>query len=137
MLVSKRIEWLKNQIAELDKSFSWQMPNAQFPDNAKVEEFLRGPATTFTITKGVHRFKGFQDASNCAAKWTREAQTHASFKMKASAVYADAVVTITKTRKWFDECQRTFEKYKVELAQLLERTGGEIDCSDNKRARIE
>ncbi|KAE9022664.1 hypothetical protein PR003_g11187 [Phytophthora rubi] len=135
LLVSKRIEWLKNQIEMFDKPFSWQMPDAQFPDNAKVEEFLHSPAATMTMTKGVRKFKGFQDASNYAAKWMREAQVNASFEMEASAIYADAVVTITKTPKWFAEGQHTLGQYKVELAQLLEYAG-ETNSYARKRARL-
>ncbi|KAE9313001.1 hypothetical protein PF001_g8944 [Phytophthora fragariae] len=120
LLVSKRIGWLKNQIEMFDKPFSWQMPDAQFSDNAKVEEFLRSPAATMTMTKGVRKFKGFQDANNYAAKWTHEAQVNASFEMEASATNADAVVVITKTRKWFDECEHTLAQYKAELDRLLE-----------------
>ncbi|GMF32213.1 unnamed protein product [Phytophthora fragariaefolia] len=97
LLVSKRTEWLKSQIDRLDKPFSWEMPDAQFSDNAKVEEFLRGPAETMIMTKAVEKLKNkdFQDASNYAAKWTREIQVGASFKMVASSANADAVVTIT------------------------------------------
>ncbi|KAE9269222.1 hypothetical protein PF008_g30916 [Phytophthora fragariae] len=137
LLVSKRIDWLKNQIDGLDKPFSWQMLDAQFPDNAQVEEFLRGPATTMTMAKGVHKFKEFQDASNCAAKWMREAQINASFKMKANAINANASVTITKTRKWHAESQQKLKGYKVELAQLLKYAGGETNYGDKKRARLE
>ncbi|EGZ25586.1 hypothetical protein PHYSODRAFT_257845 [Phytophthora sojae] len=136
LLVSKRIEWLKNQIEKLDKPFSWQMPDAKFPDNAKVEEFLQGLAETMTMAKGVRKFKGFQDASNYAAKWTRGPQVGASFKMEASSTDANAVVAITKTRKWFTECQHKLRQYKVELTQLREYTG-ETDDSDSKRARLE
>ncbi|EGZ25589.1 hypothetical protein PHYSODRAFT_326582 [Phytophthora sojae] len=136
LLVSKRIEWLKNQIEKLDKPFSWQMPDAKFPDNAKVEEFLQGLAETMTMAKGVRKFKGFQDASNYAAKWTRGPQVGASLKMEASSTDANAVVAITKTRKWFTECQHKLRQYKVELTQLREYTG-ETDDSDSKRARLE
>ncbi|KAE9333263.1 hypothetical protein PR003_g14106 [Phytophthora rubi] len=138
LLVSKRIGWLKNQIEMFDKPFSWQMPDAQFSDNAKVEEFLRSPAATMTMTKtkGVRKFKGFQDANNYAAKWTHEAQVNASFKMEASAIYADAVVTITKTPKWFAEGQHTLGQYKAELDRLLEYAV-KTNSSNCKRARLE
>ncbi|KAE9318668.1 hypothetical protein PF008_g18454 [Phytophthora fragariae] len=40
-IVSKRIEWLKSQIEVLDKPFTWEMSDAEFSDNAKVQAFLR------------------------------------------------------------------------------------------------
>ncbi|GMF47476.1 unnamed protein product [Phytophthora fragariaefolia] len=134
LLASKRTEWLRNEIDRLDKTFSWEMPDAQFSDNAKVEEFLRGPDETMRMKKGVYKFKGFQDANNHAAKWTREMQISAAFEIEASSTNADAVVTITKMRKWFVECQQKLERYKEELSKLLKFAGEEPSRSD-KRAR--
>ncbi|EEY53518.1 uncharacterized protein PITG_07183 [Phytophthora infestans T30-4] len=67
-----------------------------------------------------------------AAKWTREDQVNASFEMEASSMNADAVVTITKTRKWFEERQRRFLTYKVEPNRLRRRYQ-----YDEKRVRLE
>ncbi|GMF14088.1 unnamed protein product [Phytophthora lilii] len=39
-IVSKRMAWLNENIQSLDKPFAWSMPDAQFPDNAHVQEFL-------------------------------------------------------------------------------------------------
>ncbi|KAE9031381.1 hypothetical protein PF011_g126 [Phytophthora fragariae] len=105
-IVSKRIEWLKSQIEVLDKPFTWEMSDAEFSDNVKVQAFLRGPAVSMKMTKSVHKFKGFQDARNCAADWMRNNQRNASFEMQASSTSGNAIVTITKTRKWYTGCQR-------------------------------
>ncbi|KAI9998962.1 hypothetical protein PInf_003626 [Phytophthora infestans] len=43
--------WLTEQCELLDTPFSWEMPDATFPENTEVQTFLRG-----------------------AAKWTRESQ---------------------------------------------------------------
>ncbi|KAG6975116.1 hypothetical protein JG688_00002729 [Phytophthora aleatoria] len=135
-IVTKRTQWLTDQIELLDKPFSWEMPDAKFPDNPKVQEFLRGPDTTMKVTKAVQKFKSFQDANKYAAKWTREGQVNASFKMEASSTNANAVVTLTKTRTWFVECQRKLQAYTKELNQLKEHCGGDTGGGDKKRPRL-
>ncbi|KAL4161584.1 hypothetical protein PRNP1_002136 [Phytophthora ramorum] len=117
-LLSKRITWLNTEIESLDKPFSWVMPHAAFSDNVEVQAFLRGPEVPMKMSRRVRKFKGFHDANNYAAKWTKEKQVKASFKMEARSIDADAVVTITKTRKWFAECQQTLQQYKEELDRL-------------------
>ncbi|KAG3088629.1 hypothetical protein PI124_g14332 [Phytophthora idaei] len=94
------------------------MPDTEFPDNAKVQQFLRGPDFMMRMAKDIHKFKGFKDARNHAARWTRENQSNASFEMEASSTNGNAVVTITKTRKWFTECQQNLQRYKKEPSQL-------------------
>ncbi|KAG2774981.1 hypothetical protein PC129_g1585 [Phytophthora cactorum] len=135
-IVTKRTQWLTDQIELLDKPFSWEMPDAKFPDNPKVQEFLRGPDTTMKVTKAVQKFKSFQDANKYAAKWTREGQVNASFKMEASSTNANAVMTLTKTRTWFVECQRKLQAYTKELNQLKEHCGGDTGGGDKKRPRL-
>ncbi|KAF1788047.1 hypothetical protein GQ600_26035 [Phytophthora cactorum] len=116
-IVTKRTQWLTDQIELLDKPFSWEMPDAKFPDNPKVQEFLRGPDTTMKVTKAVQKFKSFQDANKYAAKWTREGQVNASFKMEASSTNANAA-------------------YTKELNQLKEHCGGDTGGGDKKRPRL-
>ncbi|ETN18788.1 hypothetical protein PPTG_04273 [Phytophthora nicotianae INRA-310] len=136
-IATKRMQWLTDQIESMDKPFSWEMPHASFPDNNKVEIFLRGPDATMKVTKKVQKFKSFQDANNYAAKWIREEQVNASFETEASSTNADAVVTITKTRKYFNECQHKLQAYKTELNQLKEQCGGDTSGGDRKRIRLE
>lgn len=50
------VSWLKAQIQDLEKPFSWEMPDAKFPGNAQVQTFLRGPAESMT-TKEVRSSK--------------------------------------------------------------------------------
>ncbi|EEY53492.1 uncharacterized protein PITG_07150 [Phytophthora infestans T30-4] len=117
------------------------MPDAKFAENPKVEAFLRGPDFIMKVTKGMQKFKSFQDANNYAAKWTREDQVNASFETEASSMNADAVVTITKTRKWFEERQRRLLAYKAELNRLQEHCEGhcegDTNGGDEKRVRLE
>ncbi|KAF4031489.1 putative Fe2OG dioxygenase domain-containing protein [Phytophthora infestans] len=140
-ILPKRIQWLTGQIELLDKPFSWKMPDAKFAENPKVEAFLRGPDFIMKVTKGMQKFKSFQDANNYAAKWTREDQVNASFETEASSMNADAVVTITKTRKWFEERQRRLLAYKAELNRLQEHCEGhcegDTNGGDEKRVRLE
>ncbi|KAF4031885.1 hypothetical protein GN244_ATG16289 [Phytophthora infestans] len=107
------------------------MPDATFPENTEVQTFLRGAGMAMKVKKGLRKLKSFQDVTNCAAKWTRESQVNASFETVPSCTNADVVVTITKTRKWFDERQRKLELYKEELKQLKEQCGGDTRGSDN------
>lgn len=45
-IAAKRAKWLKGEIRRLNTKFSWEMPNAEFPKNPKIEAFLRGPDTS-------------------------------------------------------------------------------------------
>ncbi|KAE9278564.1 hypothetical protein PF008_g28587 [Phytophthora fragariae] len=121
-IVEKRITWLKAQIQQLDKPFSWEMPDAEFSDNAQVQTFLRGTAQSM-VTKDVHRFKKLQDAHNFVAKWMRAEQKSASYVMAASEEDGTAVVTITKTRAWFSARQKELLQYTTELEMLTTHFG--------------
>ncbi|ETI35924.1 hypothetical protein F441_17757 [Phytophthora nicotianae CJ01A1] len=137
-LVVKRVGWLKKQIEAYDRPFSWEMPDAEFADNSTVQQFLRGPDVTMRMTRDIYKFKGFKDARNHAAEWTRKNQVNASFEMEASSTNGNAVVAITKTRKWFTKGQQNLERYKKELSQLKKHNSCKSgDPSDVKRARVE
>lgn len=92
-----RIKWLKNQLQALGKPFSWEMPDAYFPDNARVQAFLRGPNVSMN-TSGVRHFNGVSHARNYAKKWMREKQINASITLEADGRGQSAYVIITKTR---------------------------------------
>ncbi|EGZ26005.1 hypothetical protein PHYSODRAFT_326952 [Phytophthora sojae] len=139
-MVSKRVEWLKSQVEALDKPFSWEMSDAEFKDNAKVQAFLRGPDVSMKMTKSVHKFKGLQDAQNCAANWVRNSQKNASFEMEASSTKGKVIVTITKARTWYTECQQKLKSNKAELSRLLKHGNaaeGGGDTVNSKRAPVE
>ncbi|KAG3037573.1 hypothetical protein PC121_g24057, partial [Phytophthora cactorum] len=99
-VVPLRVKWLEDQIEAMDKTFSWEMPDADFSPNEKIQAFLRGPEQSMT-TKGVKTFKSFQEAKNYAAKYMPKERDDCSFEMEAAEVDGDAFVTITKTRDWF------------------------------------
>ncbi|GMF11720.1 unnamed protein product [Phytophthora lilii] len=42
-----RVECLESRIEALHKLFSWKMPCAKFPNNTKVQAFLRGPVRSW------------------------------------------------------------------------------------------
>ncbi|OWZ04633.1 hypothetical protein PHMEG_00023431, partial [Phytophthora megakarya] len=131
-VAANRTAWLKKEIQTLDVPFSWEMPDAQFPDNVQVQEFLRSSEESMS-TKGIVNFETLQEARNYAAKWMREEQVKASFLMEASEEEDVTFVTITKTKGWFSECQKLLLKYKTELDTLNDR----FICSPTKRTRIE
>ncbi|KAG6941590.1 hypothetical protein JG687_00019562, partial [Phytophthora cactorum] len=95
----EKVKWLEDQIEAMDKTFSWEMPDADFSPNEKIQAFLRGPEQSMT-TKGVKTFKSFQEAKNYAAKYMPKERDDCSFEMEAAEVDGDAFVTITKTRDW-------------------------------------
>ncbi|EGZ25792.1 hypothetical protein PHYSODRAFT_247740 [Phytophthora sojae] len=135
-VIAVRVEWLKSQIEELKKPFSWAMPNAKFPHNAQVEAFLQGTEESMT-TKGIETFETLQDARNYAAQWMREEQVEASSEMEAAEEDGTAFVTITKTPDWFMEHEKKLAKYNTEL-KLLEECYDEVtQGGPRKQARVE
>ncbi|KAE8979523.1 hypothetical protein PF011_g22817, partial [Phytophthora fragariae] len=119
-VVPKRIKWLKDQIEVLEKPFSWEMREAQFPDNAEIQSFLRGPEESME-TKEAKKFDNLQEAGKYAAKWMNEKQTKCSFEMEAHEKEGEASVTITKTRDWFLKQQSDLVLYRKELRRLVDR----------------
>ncbi|KAG3106516.1 hypothetical protein PI124_g9039 [Phytophthora idaei] len=108
-IASKRIAWLRDQTQR-----TWEMPEAEFPENAKVQEFLRGPGTSM-VAKEVVTFKTLQDARNYAAKSMRKGQVGASFVMEASEQDGTAFLTVTKIKAWFSKHQHLLLQYKKDM----------------------
>ncbi|EGZ25990.1 hypothetical protein PHYSODRAFT_326937 [Phytophthora sojae] len=138
-IANKRIEWLNIQLQALGKPFSWEMPDASFPDNARIQAFLRGPESSMD-TNGVRHFNGVGHARNYAETWMREKQVNASFTLEAEGRGGSAYVVITKTRAWLSEHQKELLKHKTELALLSARFGaaeGAASGGARKRARHE
>jgi hypothetical protein len=135
-IAAKRTEWLTSQLEALGKPFSWEMPDAYFPDNARVQAFLRGPNESMSTT-GVRSFNGVGHARNYANKWMRGKQINASFKLEPEGRGQGALVVITKTRRWFSQHQKELLAYKSELRLLLERFGEGAGGGSRKRARLE
>jgi hypothetical protein len=119
-IVTCRSDWLESQIRVLEKPFSWEMPVAEFPDNGSVEAFLRGPEEE-TTTKGMISFQNLGRAIDFSyaysGGWPR-VQEGCSFKMKTGEEESDVFVTVTKTRKWYDENQGNLPQLKEELGEL-------------------
>ncbi|KAG2761684.1 hypothetical protein JG687_00016792 [Phytophthora cactorum] len=121
-IAEKRSEWLNDQLQALEKPFSWEMPDAYFPDNANVQAFLRG-STVSMNTIGVRHFNGVSHARNYAKKWMREKQINASYTFASDGRGQSAYVTIKKTRDWFSEHQKKLLEYKTEFNLLSARFG--------------
>ncbi|KAI9998957.1 hypothetical protein PInf_003621 [Phytophthora infestans] len=113
-MIEPRLEWLNQQLDMLDKPFSWEMPEAFFSDCARVQAFLRGSEVAMT-TRGVVYFRNLRHAQ----RWTRHSQDNASFEMTAEGNGRDAFVTITKTRRLYEQQYARVTKLKEERQQLL------------------
>ncbi|KAG3090353.1 hypothetical protein PC122_g7496 [Phytophthora cactorum] len=111
--VDAALRVVEPQLDKLDLPFSWEMPNAIFIDNARVQAFLRGPEIAMT-TEGVIYFRNLKHAQ----RWTRHTQENASFELTAEGSGRDAFVTITKTRRLYEEQQTIVAKFKEEKEQL-------------------
>ncbi|POM70267.1 hypothetical protein PHPALM_13317 [Phytophthora palmivora] len=118
-ITTARIKWLKNQVqGRPEKSFTWEMPSAAFPDNARIQAFLRGPEQSITTT-GVRVFSGLP----AARKYANNAeQINCSFTMEPAGRGKDAYVKITKTRTWFNK-QYGDTGMHTELKLLIDRFG--------------
>ncbi|POM79878.1 Hypothetical protein PHPALM_2354, partial [Phytophthora palmivora] len=120
-----------------DARASIVMSNAHFPDNVRVQAFLRGPSASMN-TRGVRLFNGVSHTRNFAKKWIREKRINASFTLEADGRGQSAyVITIMKTRVWFLEHQKKLLEYKTESELLSERFGLASSGTSRKRARRE
>lgn len=123
---SSRIKWLKEQIQELSKPFTWEMPDAKLYSNRDVETFLRGPEESMTV-----EFDTIEDARDYAEAWENR-MNNSSFKTEAASSGENAFITITKTREWFDDRQKTLEQYKEELTRMVQQFGERGDDGDER-----
>ncbi|ETI35837.1 hypothetical protein F443_17902 [Phytophthora nicotianae P1569] len=135
-IAKRRCEWLNDQLQALGKPFSWEMPDAYFPDNAKVQAFLRGPNESMN-TIGVRHFNGVSHARNYAKKWMREKQINASFTLEPDGRGQGAYVVVKKTRAWFSEHQKKLLECKTEFNLLSTRFGAASGGMPRKRTRHE
>ncbi|KAL4161630.1 hypothetical protein PRNP1_002182 [Phytophthora ramorum] len=132
-LAELRMEWLNKKLDKLDKPFTWEMPDASFIDNARVQAFLRGPESTMT-TRGLVYFRNQRHAQ----RWTRHKQTKASFELTAEGTGREAFVTIAKTRRHYEAQQNRVEKFKAEKEKLLvKRFKDSASSTGKKRPREE
>ncbi|KAJ8542678.1 hypothetical protein ON010_g12132 [Phytophthora cinnamomi] len=118
-IATRRAKWLKSEIRRLDKPFSWEMVDARFPGNPKIEAFLRGPDTSMKIVRA-KPFTGLPEARKYAADCVRGMQDGASFTMKPAGKGKQAYVTISKTKKWYNDCQKKVREYQAERTKLKE-----------------
>ncbi|OWZ10452.1 hypothetical protein PHMEG_00016696 [Phytophthora megakarya] len=119
-IAEPKMQWLNEQIGKLEKPFTWEMPDALFIDNARVQAFLRGPEHTMATTGLVY----FRDL-NHARRWTRHSQEKASFELRAEGTGRNAYVTITKTRRHYEEQQKLLEGFKAKKEKLLAKRFGD------------
>lgn len=134
-IAAKRMDWLKDEIQKLSKTFSWRMPYAQDPANREMEVFLRGPKRSKTFSGVLQKFSGLREAEGFATTCKHKNQHQASYRAEA-AEGEDAFVTITKTRQWFEDTQVKLARFQVELASLSEIYKGSASTSPAKKARL-
>lgn len=114
-LFTYRVSWLKEKLKE-KPTFSWRMPEAEFPDHKLVEEFLRSDQEKFSYT-------GVFDANNSAKDFVgkykyRRMGDKFSVDMGYNGKGSDGRVRITKTKSYFNEIIRVYEKYEFDLKEI-------------------
>ncbi|EGZ10606.1 hypothetical protein PHYSODRAFT_261828 [Phytophthora sojae] len=131
----KRIQWLRDQVEALEKPFSWEMREAEFPDNDEIQSFLRGLEVSMEIKGAKKRFNDLEEAKQYAADWAKK-QTKCSFEAEGHETDGVAFVTITKTRDWFLKQQSNLVLYRKELRRLVDRFDKSSgDVGEKKRSR--
>ncbi|KAG2865780.1 hypothetical protein PC116_g4493 [Phytophthora cactorum] len=115
------IAQLSRAVQQAHKDPKWKAKYAFWQDYDRkdsvswysVDAFLRGPEIAMT-TEGVIYFRNLKHAQ----RWTRHTQENASFELTAEGSGRDAFVTITKTRRLYEEQQTIVAKFKEEKEQL-------------------
>ncbi|EGZ10605.1 hypothetical protein PHYSODRAFT_337391 [Phytophthora sojae] len=134
IVTPKRIKWLREQVESLEKPFSWEMREAEFPGNDEIQSFLRGAEVSMEMKGAEKKFKNFEDAKEFAAKWMNEKQTKFLFEMEGHETF----VTITKTRDWYLKQQSNLVLYRKELRRLMDRyDNSNGDEGEKKRTRLD
>ncbi|CAI5713219.1 unnamed protein product [Peronospora farinosa] len=142
-IAAKRVEWLKGEIHKLDKlskTFSWEMPYAGFSERKEITEFLRGPQQSMTLKgeRSDQNFMNLRTAKELATTCNDERIRESSYVAKASvSEHEDAVVIITKTRKWYEDSQANLVRYAEEMANLSDVYKGSKVMIPTKRPRLE
>ncbi|KAF1790782.1 Oxoglutarate/iron-dependent dioxygenase [Phytophthora cactorum] len=106
-IAGKRTEWLKEEIEKLDKidkDFSWECPTPMIRNTQRLKSFCE-----------IQEFAGLREAKEYAKRCLNEGQYESSYTTEAGEDN-DPFVTITKTRKWFEDSQVKLAQYKAELA---------------------
>ncbi|KAE9194029.1 hypothetical protein PF005_g17849 [Phytophthora fragariae] len=116
-LVSSRCQWLAGEISRQHKVFSWEMPDAHFPANAEVENFLRGEHSTFALRGfgGITAARKFVSDNNRTPNGPNRT---ASYTMSAQGSGKNAAVVVTKTREYFESLKKKLDAMSDELARL-------------------
>ncbi|RMX62499.1 hypothetical protein DD238_007738 [Peronospora effusa] len=142
-IAAKRVEWLEGEIHKLDKLskiFSWEMPYAVYSGCNEIAEFLHGPQQSMTL-KGERSDENFTDlhtAKKYATIYNQKRIPESSYVAKASRDgIEDSVVTITKTRKWYEDSQANLMRYAEEVANLSDVYKISRGRVSTKRPRLE
>ncbi|CAI5701913.1 unnamed protein product [Peronospora effusa] len=121
-IAGKRVEWLEGEIHKLDKlskTFSWEMPYAVYSGCNEIAEFLHGPQQSMTLRGETSSEKSdkFRKAKKFAAAVNLYRYSDSSYVAKA--IEGDgALVSITKTRQWYEDSQVNLARYTEEMANL-------------------
>lgn len=118
-----RLEWVNQKIAAAAKSslLSWKIPNAQFPGNPQVLDFLRGPEQRIIV----RNMSGIPEARKFVTRYNYLASDGA-FTMEAGGRGRDAHVVITKTRQSETDNKSEIRAMHQEGRKIARIFGGEV-----------
>lgn len=110
-LYEERKQWLLS-ILQVQPAFSWEMPQARFPDYPIVENFLKSHEF-----QHVYKFQHIAALRSCAATMSRN-NLNKGFSVYVT-VLANKRLNITKTKEWFESNLEELNKpYTNELQQI-------------------
>ena len=108
-----RFDYLEGVIGKGVPQFSWHQPKAVVPGHPQVEQFLRGPAQSFTY----RNFNNLKHARNWANKHSHD--TGCFMTLTPIGRGSSAGVEVVKTRQSHQREVEIFEKDKLEYTKLL------------------
>ena len=126
-----RLKHLGTIISRGEPDESWKQPTAVVPDHPKVQQFLRGPARTFT-------YRNFNDL-NHAYNWSRKHRNDrgCSMNLTPSERGSSAIVDIVKIKQSYDggkvaALRRDKEEYK-RLLELVSAKRDDLNQQDKNK----
>ncbi|RLN90284.1 hypothetical protein BBJ28_00015439 [Nothophytophthora sp. Chile5] len=123
-IASTRRQWLATEIADIEKPFTWEIPDSGFLGSAAVEAFLCGPDSRFFIRD----FTGIVPARAHSA--LLRGKIKARLNITESGRGREAFVKIEKAGGKFDERRKNVKEYKVELERLAQMFPRDAEVGD-------
>ncbi|EGZ28039.1 hypothetical protein PHYSODRAFT_293685 [Phytophthora sojae] len=111
-LATRRCEWVTNEVAEIEKPFTWEFRDANFPGAVELAKFLDSPGRCYRIDG----FKGIAEAR--ARVETLLKTVKAPLTITASGRGQDAHVGVTKNGGEYDFRKENLSSYQEEIDML-------------------